>query len=144
MSSILYSLKLGWSRNRIFFYFAKYEMTTKVILISRNFAKLFHYINFSNTSTFREILHKLFREIVSLCKFFEFNTQIRIIGSGPDKKDIDTYKCLWIFDIKVIFLVVWNGNNIQKCILPCENFNFFTKTKFREISEYFAIRNFAK
>jgi hypothetical protein len=45
--------------------------------------------------------------------------------------------------IKVIFLVVLKCNKIQKCILPCENLNFVTK-KFRDISYYFAIRNFAK
>jgi hypothetical protein len=49
-------LDLVWSRNRIFFYFAKYEITTSDF----NFAK------------FREISSKLFREIVSLCKFFEY------------------------------------------------------------------------
>jgi hypothetical protein len=35
--------------------------------------------------------------------------------------------CLWIFDKKVIFLVVLKCNKIQKCIWPCENFNFVTK-----------------
>jgi hypothetical protein len=44
-----------------------------------------------------------------------------IIGSVPEKTDMDTYKCLWIYDIKVIFLVVLKCNKIQKCILPCEN-----------------------
>jgi hypothetical protein len=74
-------------------------------------------------------------------------------GSGssdpfPKKTDIDIYryKCLWIFDIKVIFLVVWKCNKIQKCILPCENFNFVTKisryfAKFRNISRYEISRN---
>jgi hypothetical protein len=70
--------EIGWSRNRIFFYFAKYEITTNVILISRNsakfrctlfreisrnvakfrinyFAKLFRYVHYSNANTFREI-----------------------------------------------------------------------------------------
>jgi hypothetical protein len=139
-----------------------------VILISRNFvvlsrnfakfrinyfAKLFRYVHFSNTSTFREISYKLFREIVLLCNSFEFDTQrinfnqhflkvlpvfrireilarIRIIGSVPEK---NRYKYLWIFDIEVIFLVVLKCNKIQKCILPCENFNSLTK-----ISRYFA------
>jgi hypothetical protein len=73
---------------------------------------------------------------------------LRIIGSVPEKTDMDTYKCLWIFGIKVIFLVVLKCNIIQKCILPCENFNFVTKisrnfvifrdTKFREIKNYLA------
>jgi hypothetical protein len=69
----------------------------------------------------------------------EILARIRIIRSVPEKTDMDTYKCLWIFDIKVIFLVLLKCNKIQKCILPCENFNFVTK-----ISRYFAIRNFAK
>jgi hypothetical protein len=40
----------------------------------------------------------------------EILARIRIIGPVPEKTDMDTYKCLWIFDIKVIFLVVlkWN------------------------------------
>jgi hypothetical protein len=49
---------------------------------------------------------------------------------------------LWTFDIKFIFLVVLKCKKIQKCILPCENFDFVTKmsrnfaifrdTKFRD------------
>jgi hypothetical protein len=133
-----------------------------VNLISRNSLKF-------RCTFFREISYKLFREIVSLCKFFEFNTLrinfnqhflkvlpvfrireilalIRIIGSVPEKTDMDTYKCLWIFDIKVVFLVVLKCNKIQKCILPCENFNFVTKisryfAKFRNISRYETSRN---
>jgi hypothetical protein len=63
-----------WSWNRIFFYFAKYEITTKVILISAKFrCTLFREI-LRNNGKFREISYKLFREIVSLCKFFKSNT----------------------------------------------------------------------
>jgi hypothetical protein len=86
---------LGWSRKRIFlfreirnndesdFNFAKFrEISLYRYFISRNFtkfhinyfAKLFRYVNFPNTNTFREISYKLFSEIVSLCKFFKSNT----------------------------------------------------------------------
>jgi hypothetical protein len=40
---------VGWSRNRFLFYFAKYEITTEVILISRNFVVL-------SFAKFREIV----------------------------------------------------------------------------------------
>jgi hypothetical protein len=115
------------------------------------FAKLFHNVNFSNTSTFREISYKLFCKIVLLSKLFEFNTyrinfnqhflkvlpvfriqeilaRIRIIRFVPEKTDIDTYKCLWIFDIKVIFLVILKCNKIQNCILI-----LISSQKFREL-----------
>jgi hypothetical protein len=53
------------------FYFAKYEITKKVILISRNYAK-FEY--------FREISSYLFREIVSLRKFFKCHKESILIN----------------------------------------------------------------
>jgi hypothetical protein len=53
-------------------YFAKFrEIPRNFVVLSfakfriNYFAKLFHYVNFSNTNTFREISYKLFREIVS-------------------------------------------------------------------------------
>jgi hypothetical protein len=68
---------------------------------------------------------------------------------------MDTYKCLWIFNIKVIFLVVLKCNKIQNVSYPVKilissqkfreisrNFVIFRNTKFREISQnkksYFA------
>jgi hypothetical protein len=66
-------------------------------------------------------------QVLPVFRIREILARIRIIGSVPEKTDMDTYKCLWIFDIKVIILVVLKCNKIQKCILPCENFNFVKK-----------------
>jgi hypothetical protein len=91
---------------------------------------LFRYVNVSNSIHKESILINIFWKSYQCSgsgKFWHGS------GSVPEKTDIDTYKCLWIFDIKVIFLVVLKCKKIQKCILPCENFNFVTK-----ISRYFA------
>jgi hypothetical protein len=113
--------------------FFKYQYTSRNFakFFINYFAKLFRYVNFSNSIHKESILINIFWKSYQCSgsgKFWH--------GSGssdpfPKKRIlIHMYKCSWICDIKVIFLVVWKiGNAIKfkNISYPVKIFNFVTK-----------------
>jgi hypothetical protein len=79
-------------------------------------------------------------KVLPVFRILEILARIRIIGSVPEKTDMDTYKCIRIFFTS--FWWYWNAIKFKNVSYPVKF--LISSQKFRDISRYEISRNFAK